>query len=762
MTDRYITLQPKSKLPTGPWRRQSLSRAEAEAAGGNVGLRTGRGLLVVDVDDKHGNDGMAAWLDLCRQHGFEPSAPVVRTPSGGWHIYFAAPRSRRLAGHVGILPGVDLRGDGNYVLVPPSRTEAGEYRYVDPARTEAGPHPPAPRWLLDLARPGRKKGHGKGAALDLPADPEPATAEEVEEALARLAARWPAMPWRAIWAGEEMTADRHGAVRTPSQRDQMLAYRLAAVGFAPAEIARLMTACPAVRARRKGRQPDAWRRPSYRQATIQAAVDLVQRHRAGRAHAPAGQDEAADDAIAQALALLRQAPGWEIWAAQAMIVRRRAARDGQPQARMTRRIWLDRLAAAGVRVSERQYRQTYDARRNPLLRAAEDVEGLWWYGLAEDKILLAAEEAKTMRSQAPAGSAAGRSAGLAGTGSASVSHIRVYSRDHSAQNVYRPAGRTSRKGRRKTSVIGRVEALLRQGKQPAEIAQILDISRAVAKTYAYRLRQRQAAEAAAEAPRPEPAAEAVDSIDVAWSLTPARRLLQPVIPPEALRQRRRQEAWLRAADRIDAYARAVCAPDGWDARIPAVIWPGMAPQEAAQAVIRTLGSWLRLTPPAEWLPDHQQAIRDWIAQEEDRHCRALARLARQRGVRRVVSHRSDALLLEMAIAALFMRPAGLPEEWLARTDHGRTADHFRAFREAWEMRWILDDLRREAEEAEARRPDPAQPAEVKDDPCQPAEPGEAEQADGPPRKWTPMLGRSRYHQGERPIFACAVTMHLIV
>ncbi|GIU78824.1 MAG: hypothetical protein KatS3mg005_2062 [Bryobacteraceae bacterium] len=662
-----------SKLPAGKWKRQALSRNEALAGGGNIGLRTGRGLLVVDLDRKNGYDGMAQWQDLCRQHGYDSPAPLVQTPTGGWHIYFSAPSSRRLAGHVGVLPGVDLRGDGNYVLVPASRTDAGEYRYVDPDRTEAGPHPPAPKWLLDLAQPDKPKGPGprKGKALDLPADPEPATDEEVEAALQALQARWPEMPWRAIWAGEEMTRDRHGAVRTPSQRDQMVAYRLAAIGYAPEAIVRLMTACPAVRARRAGKQPDAWRRASYRQATIQAAVELVQQHRACRTPAPAAE---ADDAIGQALEKLRKMPGWGIWAAQAQIVRRRAARDGQPSTRITRRIMLDRLRAAGIEVSERQYRQVWDARRNPLLEASEDASGYWWFRLAETAIREAAERTET-QDQTPAApaSASGRSGGRAGDPDDNK-HRRVYSRDHSPKSV--PPSPLSH----------RILELSEEGKSVPEICRLLDAKRNTVKVVLRRWRRRhQAAEAAPEAAQPEAQAGAVD---VYWTLTPARRVLcSCYIRAGALADSRRREAWVRAANRIDAYAQAVRAPQDWD-RLPdfrpsAAVRIG--PQEAAQEVIRIIAAWLRYTPPADWLPDHQQAIRAWIANEERRMQAVLDRMARKAGARRYRARISDALLLEKAFEALNLRRPWLPGVWISRRDYRKTTDDFQAFREGWAM-----------------------------------------------------------------------------
>ena len=87
----------------------------------NVCIDTGKsGMVVVDLDVKNGVDGIATWAALTE--GMDLSAaPVVRTPSGGRHIYFAdaAGEWRNSAGKLG--PGVDIRGVGGYVVAPGSR-----------------------------------------------------------------------------------------------------------------------------------------------------------------------------------------------------------------------------------------------------------------------------------------------------------------------------------------------------------------------------------------------------------------------------------------------------------------------------------------------------------------------------------------------------------------------------------------------------------------------------------------------------------------
>jgi KaiC/GvpD/RAD55 family RecA-like ATPase len=88
----------------------------------NVGLLTGSasGVIVVDVDD----DGRLAALE--EEHGELPAAVVCRTGSGGRHFYFRAPTGvavgnrARIGGAGESGRGLDVRGDGGQVLLPPS------------------------------------------------------------------------------------------------------------------------------------------------------------------------------------------------------------------------------------------------------------------------------------------------------------------------------------------------------------------------------------------------------------------------------------------------------------------------------------------------------------------------------------------------------------------------------------------------------------------------------------------------------------------
>ena len=115
-----------------------------------MAIRTGApsDLVVVDIDPRHG--GIDSLRALIARHGALPAGLRCRTGSGGWHLYFAHPGGtvRNSAGRLG--PGLDVRGDGGYVVAPPSLHPSGT-RYT--FRDAETPVPALPAWLERLVRP---------------------------------------------------------------------------------------------------------------------------------------------------------------------------------------------------------------------------------------------------------------------------------------------------------------------------------------------------------------------------------------------------------------------------------------------------------------------------------------------------------------------------------------------------------------------------------------------------------------------------------
>lgn len=117
----------------------------------NVGIRTGAisGLVVLDVDGQH--DGYASIAALEALHGPLPPTLTAATGSGGRHYFFSHPGfpvQNDASGKVG--RGVDVRGEGGYVVAAPSlHHSGGTYRWEAAAPIAALPE----GWLALLPRP---------------------------------------------------------------------------------------------------------------------------------------------------------------------------------------------------------------------------------------------------------------------------------------------------------------------------------------------------------------------------------------------------------------------------------------------------------------------------------------------------------------------------------------------------------------------------------------------------------------------------------
>jgi KaiC/GvpD/RAD55 family RecA-like ATPase len=85
-----------------------------------IGVPTGQrsGIVVIDVDIKEGRDGRE-WLD--RNAGALPQTRTHRTRSGGLHLLFRRPDGVEIRNSASrIAAGIDVRGEGGYIIVPPS------------------------------------------------------------------------------------------------------------------------------------------------------------------------------------------------------------------------------------------------------------------------------------------------------------------------------------------------------------------------------------------------------------------------------------------------------------------------------------------------------------------------------------------------------------------------------------------------------------------------------------------------------------------
>lgn len=173
---RVFPLAPGTKMPPKgfAWKAEATTdRAKltgwwAVQPDYNVGVATGGGLVVVDVDTRvNGALGALLALDL------PDDTLTVRTPGGGFHLYYQGDDVANSAGKLGA--GIDVRGAGGYVIAPGSY-----FADADGAKGYRGSYalehdlPPltAPPHLILLAGQPRAKEDGGPVSVDDPMDIE--------------------------------------------------------------------------------------------------------------------------------------------------------------------------------------------------------------------------------------------------------------------------------------------------------------------------------------------------------------------------------------------------------------------------------------------------------------------------------------------------------------------------------------------------------------------------------------------------------------
>lgn len=136
----------------------------------NIGIATGTGVDVLDIDVHALGTGFPVLRSL-RQAGLVDGwAQAVRSPSGGLHLYYPSGQGRELRSWSRGQAHLDFRGRGGYIIAPPSTvlTEHGLRRYEVIAR---GRHPrpvdaDAIRDLLTPTPEPRKPSAAPGGAVD--------------------------------------------------------------------------------------------------------------------------------------------------------------------------------------------------------------------------------------------------------------------------------------------------------------------------------------------------------------------------------------------------------------------------------------------------------------------------------------------------------------------------------------------------------------------------------------------------------------------
>jgi hypothetical protein len=147
-----IPIKPRDKRPLVSW--EEFQKAPADQAqlqqwgkefqGANVGIVTGAvsDIVVIDIDSDPAKEKLKTLL------GNYAIDEVPRSRTGkGWQLFFKHPGTP-IQNRTGVFPGLDVRGDGGYVVAPPSIHPNGKpYHWEVPLRDEL---PKLPVELLKL------------------------------------------------------------------------------------------------------------------------------------------------------------------------------------------------------------------------------------------------------------------------------------------------------------------------------------------------------------------------------------------------------------------------------------------------------------------------------------------------------------------------------------------------------------------------------------------------------------------------------------
>ncbi|MCM8782014.1 MAG: bifunctional DNA primase/polymerase [Candidatus Omnitrophica bacterium] len=123
----------ENKIPLVSWTKYMTEKAEPltiktwldKYPNLMLGVVTGKisNLSIIDIDRKEAVDDLFSLL------GYKPMCPMAVTPRGGIHLYFAF--NPEVSGAINIRPGIDIRSEGGYVVVPPSISPKGKYAWYD-------------------------------------------------------------------------------------------------------------------------------------------------------------------------------------------------------------------------------------------------------------------------------------------------------------------------------------------------------------------------------------------------------------------------------------------------------------------------------------------------------------------------------------------------------------------------------------------------------------------------------------------------------
>jgi hypothetical protein len=179
-----IPVRPDDKKPYIKWTEHQKRRATIDEIkawwkqwpGAMIGIVTGEisGIFVVDCDTAAGYEAVQKLIPD------NLLFPVARTPRGGWHLYFKWLSEYKLTIGAGVLPGVDIRGEGGYIIAAPSKkAEGGRYTWVEGLAIGEVEMLPVPDALLSALYNNINNSLYRGCGQDKPQETTKTTSDHI-------------------------------------------------------------------------------------------------------------------------------------------------------------------------------------------------------------------------------------------------------------------------------------------------------------------------------------------------------------------------------------------------------------------------------------------------------------------------------------------------------------------------------------------------------------------------------------------------------
>ena len=116
---------------------------------GNWSWRLTEEDLIVDIDVKNQSLGLTSLKLLENEIGVKLE-PTVRTPSGGYHVYFKKPHELKINRSIKKYPGIEFCTIGYCQMIPPSKINKNQYQFIKDSVSAADFLIEAPLKLLNI------------------------------------------------------------------------------------------------------------------------------------------------------------------------------------------------------------------------------------------------------------------------------------------------------------------------------------------------------------------------------------------------------------------------------------------------------------------------------------------------------------------------------------------------------------------------------------------------------------------------------------